>query len=146
MHERGCVLAFDFGLERIGVAVGEFESGQAHALAVLAGSRSDARWRAIGELIAQWQPVRIVVGLPVSLDGREHEMTRRCRRFANRLGGRFRLPVDLVDERLSSVAAGERLREAGYSSRQSRAKLDAAAAAVILQDYLDDAARRRIAR
>lgn len=146
MHERGCVLAFDFGLERIGVAVGEFELGQAHALAVVAGGRPDARWRAIGELISQWQPVRIVVGLPVSLEGQEHGMTRRCRRFANQLGGRFRLPVDLVDERLSSVAAAQLLREAGYSSRRSRAKLDAAAAAVILQDYLDDAARRRIAR
>ncbi|HCX32494.1 MAG TPA: Holliday junction resolvase RuvX [Rhodocyclaceae bacterium] len=142
MPERGCVLGFDFGLRRIGVAVGDFEVGQSHPLTVIAAGRADARWKAIGALIGEWRPRRLVVGLPLSLEGEAHEMTRRCRRFANQLGGRFRLPVDFLDERLSSAAAGDVLRESGLAARKFKARLDAAAAAIILQDYLDEAARR----
>ncbi|GAB4170074.1 MAG: Holliday junction resolvase RuvX [Rhodocyclaceae bacterium] len=142
MPERGCVLGFDFGLRRIGVAVGDFELGSSHPLSVIAAAQPDERWSAIEALIGEWRPLRLVVGLPLSLDGEEHEMTRRCRRFARQLGGRFRLPVDLVDERLSSVAAAQRLRESGLGARACKAKIDAEAAQIILQDYFDDAARR----
>jgi putative Holliday junction resolvase len=77
----------------------------------------------------------LVVGLPMSLEGEEHELSKRCRRFANQLGGRFGLPVSLVDERLTSVEAEARLREMGRASHGNKAALDSLAAQEILQDY-----------
>ena len=97
----GTVLAFDFGTRRIGVAVGEAMLKNARPLTTIDAAANDARFAAIGRLIAEWQPARLVVGLPLALDGSAHEMTARSRRFANQLHGRFGLPVALVDERLS---------------------------------------------
>jgi len=134
---RGSVLAFDFGLARIGVAVGELESGTAHAIETIAEEAGRARFERIGTLLDEWQPVALVVGLPLQPDGREHDLTRRCRRFANQLQGRFGLPVRLVDERYSSLEAGRELAQAGLSGRRSKPQLDAAAAQVILQHFLD---------
>lgn len=133
----GLVLAFDFGLKRIGVAIGESLLGQARALTAIAAEAGDARFAAIAELIAEWQPARLVVGLPQSMDGGEHAMSVRCRRFAHQLEGRFRLPVSLIDERLSSVEAERRLADAGLDWRARKQQVDAAAAQIILQDYFD---------
>ncbi|PWB58913.1 MAG: Holliday junction resolvase RuvX, partial [Nitrosomonadales bacterium] len=88
--------------------------------------------------IKEWQPGLLVVGLPFHLDGSEHEMTLRCRRFSRQLEGRFSLPVALVDERLSSAAASQDLRETGISGRRQKVMLDQVAAQLILQTYLDD--------
>lgn len=131
------VLAFDFGTRRIGVAVGESALGRARPLTTITGAANDARFDAIGKLIAEWQPRRLVVGLPLSMDGREHEMTARCRRFAHQLEGRFRLPVALVDERLSSLDAEARLAARGLDWKARKMGLDAEAAATLLQDYFD---------
>ena len=139
---RGTVLAFDFGTKRIGVAVGEPETGQAHALATIDVADNARRFAAISGLIEQWHPARLVVGLPLTLEGTQHELSARCHRFANQLQGRFGLRVELVDERLSSVEADGRLRQAGQSWKKRKARLDAAAAQLILQDYLDAASRR----
>ncbi|MDP2809384.1 MAG: Holliday junction resolvase RuvX [Rhodocyclaceae bacterium] len=128
MHE-GTVLAFDFGTRRIGVAVGEMMLARARPLTIIDAEANDARFAAVGRLIGEWQPARLVVGLPVSVDGIEHEMTHRCRRFARQLEGRFRLPLELVDERYSSC---------GLSADKSR--VDAEAAAVILQAWFDERA------
>lgn len=135
----GTVLAFDFGLKRIGIAVGETLLGQARALATLELESNEARFAAISCLIQEWQPALLVVGLPLSLDGGEHDMTARCRRFANQLRGRFGLPVALCDERLTSAAAEAELREAGVDWRARRKRVDALAAQHILQDYFDAA-------
>lgn len=132
---KGAVLAFDFGEKRIGVAVGEWETRTAHPLETIAGEANAPRFARIGELIGEWRPVELVVGLPLGLDGEEHELTRRCRRFANQLNGRFGLPVRLVDERLTSVEAERRLREAGLGVRDNKAAVDSLAAQEILQDY-----------
>lgn len=134
-RRRGTVLAFDFGTKRIGVAVGELELAQAHPLATIRDERNDRRFAAITALIDEWQPVRLVVGLPVALDGTPHAMTARCTRFANQLRGRFRLDVDYAEERLSSAEAEERLRESGYNARGARDHLDTLAAQIILQSY-----------
>lgn len=131
----GTVLAFDFGTRRIGVAMGESLLGHARALTTIEGEANDLRFAAIARLVAEWQPARLVVGLPLSLDGAAHEMTARARRFAHQLEGRFRLPVDLVDERLSSAAAEAGLRGA----RGDKAAIDAEAARIILQDWFDHA-------
>ena len=138
MAPRGSVLGFDFGLARIGVAVGELESGNAHALETISSESSDARFSRIAALIAEWRPVMLVVGLPSHPDGAEHELTRRCRRFANQLHGRFDLPVALIDERYTSVEADQRLAQSGGRGGFERKKrLDAAAAQIILQQFLD---------
>lgn len=130
------VLAFDFGTQRIGVAVGATMLRNARALTTISAAANAARFEAIGRLIAEWQPARLVVGLPAALDGSEHEMTARCRRFAQQLHGRFGLPVAFADERLSSAEAESRLR-GGRDLRRHKGAIDAEAAAVILQTYFE---------
>ncbi|MDA8256037.1 MAG: Holliday junction resolvase RuvX [Betaproteobacteria bacterium] len=141
----GSVLAFDFGTKRIGVAIGtqlgEGQSGPARALTTIAAEANDARFDAIAKLIAEWQPVRLLVGRPLGEDGTPHEMTARCERFANQLRGRFRLPVDAVDERFSSAEADARLRERGLPWQQRKTRVDAEAALVILQTWSETHAR-----
>lgn len=116
------VLGLDFGTRRIGVAIGNTITGEARPLAVVQ-ERGDAVWDKLSAIVAQWQPDRLVVGVPRHPDGAPHEMTARCERFARQLRGRLRLPVDEVDER--------------YSSAVVEGGADDAAAAVILQQWLD---------
>jgi putative holliday junction resolvase len=119
-------LAFDFGTQRTGVAVGNALLGTALPLKTLR-EQGDRRFEAIARLIAEWRPDALVVGVPFHPDGAEHDNTRRARRFARQLQGRFRLPVHEVDERWTSTAAAE----------SGAADLDAAAAALILDQYLN---------
>ncbi len=134
MPDSETVMAFDFGEQRIGVAIGETLLGQARALATVAESANDRRFAAIGKLIAEWRPARLVVGLPRHIDDAEHEFAARCERFARQLEGRYRLPVEMADERYSSAIAETRL---SGDKRKLKAQLDAAAAAVILQAWFD---------
>lgn len=118
------VLAFDFGLKRIGVAVGETELGIAHPLPGIAAPG----FAAIEKLVQEWRPTALVVGLPVAERG-EHPLARRVQRFARQLEGRFHLPVAHVDERYTSVEAESLLR-----GTQSQA-IDSVAAQLILEQY-----------
>lgn len=122
-------LAFDFGLKRVGVAAGNSLTRQATPLRTIA-AEGDARFAAIARLIAEWQPDALVVGVPVHPDGTPHDNTRRAQRFARQLHGRFRLPVHEVDERYSTT-------EAAASGARD---LDAASAAIILEQYLHNLA------
>ncbi|HEU4852240.1 MAG TPA: Holliday junction resolvase RuvX [Telluria sp.] len=122
------VLGFDFGTRRIGIAMGNTITGQAQPLSVIHAADNATRFKEIGEIIAHWSPARLVVGEPRHPDGAEHEMTLRCRRFANQLSGRFNLPVILVDERYSSAVIDAKRGEV----------IDAKAAAIILQQYFDE--------
>jgi putative holliday junction resolvase len=131
------VLAFDFGEKRIGVAVGETALESARALSVIAAEDNKSRFAAIERLLAEWQPRVLVVGLPAHPDGTEHEVTRLARRFAQRLEGRYGLPVVLVDERYTPVAAESALREQGIGGAALERALDAAAAAEILRSYYE---------
>jgi len=135
--KRGGVLAFDFGLRRIGVAVGDWETRLAHPLETIEGEANDQRFGRIARLIDEWKPCELVSGLPLFMDGTEHDLTRRARRFANQLNGRFGLPVALVDERLTSYDADLRLREAGVKGSDRKGLDDAVAAQQILQDYFE---------
>lgn len=121
------VLAFDFGLKRIGVAVGNTLLRQATPLPVIVAARNDQKFWAIGQLLDEWQPATLVVGLPLHPDGAEHAMSQRCRRFANQLQGRYAIPVVLVDERYTSAVLPQRRGVA----------VDSEAAALILQQYFD---------
>ncbi|HEX6692118.1 MAG TPA: Holliday junction resolvase RuvX [Burkholderiales bacterium] len=122
------VLAFDFGLKRIGVAVGEPELGTAHPLPAVSS------FEKIQPLIAEWQPARLVVGLPTSVQGIPHKMTKQAEDFARRLEKRFKLPVARVDERYTSVEAESRLK--GVKNKA----VDSVAAQLILEQYFADAA------
>ncbi|MES2298899.1 MAG: Holliday junction resolvase RuvX [Pseudomonadota bacterium] len=124
------VFGFDFGIKRIGIAMGNTLTGQAQPLSVIAKIDNAARFAAIGALVKEWGPKLLVVGLPLHPDGSEHEMTLRCRRFSNQLHGRFNLPVVLVDERYSSAVIHAKRGE----------HIDDKAAAIILQQYFDGAA------
>ncbi len=139
--QAGAVLAFDFGQKHIGVALGiqlgEGRFGSASTLTTIDDEANDARFAAIARLIAEWQPLRLLVGRPLNEDGTAHEMTARCERFANQLRGRFRLPVDGVDERFSSTEADANLRERGLSWQQRKAQVDAEAALIILQSWFE---------
>ena len=130
MPERAArtVLAFDFGLKRIGVAVGEPELRTAHPLPAV------AQFSQVERLIEQWGPAELVVGRPTSAQGEPHAMTRRAEDFARRLERRFRLPVARVDERFTSVEAESRLRGV------KRKAVDSVAAQLILEQYFDEAA------
>lgn len=121
------VLGFDFGLKRIGVAVGNTLLKQAQPLAIIRAATNDEKFAAIAGLMQQWQPALCIVGLPRHPDGAEHEMTVRCRRFANQLHGRFDVATVLVDERYSSAVI----------SHQRGDLIDDQAAAIILQQYFD---------
>ena len=137
LRPTGTLLAFDFGEKRIGIAVGEWALAQAHPLTTIRSEVNAERFALIAALIAEWKPVRLVVGLPVALDGTPHAMTARCTRFANQLRGRFGLPVDYAEERFSSVEADDRLRAAGHDARSAKEHVDALAAQIILQNYFE---------
>lgn len=128
----GLLLAFDYGTRRIGVALGETLTRSARPLATVAVRDRRPDWDALGRLIEAWRPVRLVVGLPIDLDGAEQEASRGARRFGRQLEGRYRLPVDLVDERLTTRIARQRLAEAG----RGRAPADPVAAQLILESWL----------
>jgi len=124
------LLAFDFGTRRIGVAVGNTLTGGARPLGPVTAS-GDAAFEAIGRLIAEWRPDALVVGIPTHPDGAPHENTRRAQRFARRLEGRFHLPVHEVDERWSTTEA----------KAMGARDLDAASAAILLEQFMGEAAR-----
>ncbi len=127
MPDKGTVLAFDFGLKRIGVAVGEPEVGTVHPLPAVSA------FPQIEKLVAEGKPAQLVVGLPVREAG-EHPLAKRVERFARRLEGRFHLPVARVDERYTSVEAESRLR--GVKKKA----IDSVAAQLILEQYFDQPA------
>ncbi len=133
----GTVLAFDFGEKRIGVAVGETLIKTASPLTTINTEVNEVRFTEIAKLIEEWQAKLLVVGLPTYLDGSEHEMTKLSKKFAQRLEGRFNLPVIMIDERLSSAEAAQHLSQSGIKGREQKPLIDAVAAQVILQSYFD---------
>src|ERR1700726_48108 len=123
------IMGFDFGLKRIGVPIGNTTLRQAQPLTIISAATNDAKFAEIAELIDAWTPARCVVGLPLHPDGAEHEMSARCRRFANQLHGRYGIETILIDERYSSAVL------AGQRGGSSKIGIDAEAAAIILQQY-----------
>jgi putative holliday junction resolvase len=134
----GSVLGFDFGLKRLGIAVGTLDLGLAHPLETIASEINAIRFERIAALIGEWQPVLLVVGMPHHDDGTPHEFAPTCLRFAHRLKGRFGLPVAWVDERYSSASAGMALNQSGIRGRKQKPMLDQVAAQQILQQYFDE--------
>ena len=131
------VVALDFGLKRIGIASGNTLTRSAHPRTTIA----NGDWQALERVLTDSQPARIAVGEPYNADGSASPLTEAARRFAAELVQRYRVPVDLVDERWSSQDAEERLRGMRSSGerkrRVTRADVDAAAAAVILERWFE---------
>ena len=136
------ILAFDFGLRRIGVACGDTISRSASALQAVPAGTDGPRWEMIGALLRDWQPDMAVVGLPYNVDGSDSEQTRAARSFAAELAHRYALNVAMVDERYSSLEASARLksaRESGLRRRRvAKSDVDAAAACVILERWFSE--------
>jgi putative Holliday junction resolvase len=129
------VLAFDFGLVKIGVAAGQSLTGTAQAIAPLKARDGAPQWEQVEALLKEWQPKILVVGLPLNMDGTDNDITIRARRFANRLTGRFNIPHVLWDERLSTREAKELALEHGHRGNFHDAPVDSFAAQLILESW-----------
>lgn len=130
-------LAFDFGLRRTGVAAGQSITASAAPVTTLEMTDGGPNWAVVDQLIKEWAPDRLVVGLPYTMDGGEQDITRRARGFAAELERRYTCPVLTIDERLSSKEAEARLRELRQQGRRRvrRKDIDCAAACVILESW-----------
>lgn len=140
MTEHITLLGFDYGLRRIGVAVGESVTAGARPLeTLLCAADGRVNWGGVERLIRDWQPDALVVGRPTHADGTDSAITPLAERFARQLHGRFGIPVHLVDERLSSVEAERRLAPAaGKRARHGKQAVDMMAATVILETWLSE--------
>ncbi|HXF77541.1 MAG TPA: Holliday junction resolvase RuvX [Usitatibacter sp.] len=136
MTVSGTVLGFDYGAKRLGVAVGETSTRIANPLGAIAAEANEARFAAIDKYVDEWKPVAFVVGQPKHSDGSAHEVARLAGKFARRLAGRYRRDVLMVDETLTSATAESELRET-RTRASSKGDVDALAAAIILQSFLD---------
>lgn len=132
------VIAFDFGLKSIGVAVGQSITGTASPLSALKANDGIPRWELVEAMLNEWQPAMLLVGLPLNMDGTEQNITERAKKFANRLHGRFGKQVHTYDERLSTVDAKQRLFELGGYKKLTKEKVDSVSACLIYETWLID--------
>ncbi|MCW8943850.1 MAG: Holliday junction resolvase RuvX [Sedimenticola sp.] len=130
----GTLLGFDYGTKKIGIAVGQTLTGTATPLVTLRALQQKPDWAKISQLIENWQPEALVVGLPFDMDDKETEVAPLARRFARQLEGRYRLPVHMSDERLTSQIARQELGRAPKNFEE----LDAMAAKLILETWLSE--------
>ena len=130
-------LGFDFGMKNIGVAVGQDLTHTANPLTVIKAREGIPNWGQIQALIDQWQPQQLIVGLHFNMDGTEQEMTQAARRFGNRLNGRFHLPVEWQDERLSTFETLDQLGIQSKMQSNNREDVDRISAQLILQSWLN---------
>lgn len=138
-------LGFDYGLKRIGMAVGDDLTRLARPLPVIANGR-EPDWIAIGKVIKEWRPDAVIIGLPINMDGADQAITAPARHFAQELGGRYGLRVFMVDERMSSRAADDEIRTARADGRKKhrvqKGERDGVAARLILEQYLSGDTQR----
>lgn len=131
-----CILAFDYGTQKIGVAVGQSVTGSATPLPEIKARDGQPDWHTVARLIEEWQPDAFVVGVPINMDGSEFELTQRARKFGQRLHGRFGKPWFEMDERLTSFEAREQNREQrGQGGGNKSGLVDSLAASLILQSW-----------
>lgn len=132
------VLAFDFGTKSIGIAVGQEITGTASPLPAISARDGIPDWDILAQIFEEWQPDLVVVGLPLNMDGSEQEMTKRARKFANRLHNRYRVPVEASDERLSTADARAMLFELGGYKKLTKEKVDSVSACVIFSSWVEN--------
>ena len=122
-------MGFDFGMKKIGIAIGQSITGTANPLIIITAKDGQPDWLALGKIVKQWQPEKFIVGLPINMDGTESDMSKAATRFSRRLHGRYGIGVELMDERLSTFEARE---------FETPDQLDAIAAKLILETWLAD--------
>lgn len=132
------VLAFDYGIKSIGVAFGQSITGTANELPPLKARDGVPDWQQIQSLLDEWQPNKVLVGLPLNMDGSESEFGARARRFGNRLHGRFGVEVVMFDERLSTREAKAEAAERGHKGNYAKAPVDSIAARLILESWFSE--------
>ncbi len=138
MTEQGIVLGFDFGLKRIGVAIGQTVTQTARPLLTLAAKSGQPNWEMLKQLIQKWKPVALIVGIPLNMDGTTQPITAQAKQFAGALREHYGLPVYEIDERLTTKAAREQLfNEGGYAALQD-GQVDRVAAQLILQNWFTE--------
>lgn len=133
------VIAFDFGLKRTGVAVGNTVIGSATPECTLTSNDELPDWEGISKLFKEWQPSQIVVGMPIELDGTENPLKKRIDRFCNQIQGRYNIDVDQENEQFTSIEAAQRLkqlRQSGRKQKVSKDEVDKIAAAIILENWM----------
>lgn len=131
------LLAFDFGLARIGVAVGQTITKTASPLDTLKAKQGKPDWQQLTELLAQWKPEQIIVGEPLNMDGTTQKITEKAREFADQLQQKYQVKTTLFDERLSSVAAREAVFEMGGYKKLKQSQIDSIAAVLILESWFN---------
>lgn len=131
------VLAFDFGTNSIGCAIGQSITATAQGLSAFKAQDGTPNWDEVAKVIATWQPDLLVIGLPLNMDGSEQPLTQRARKFANRLHGRFGLPIALHDERLTTVEARADIFERGGYRALKKGKVDSISACLILESWFE---------
>lgn len=132
----GLILAFDFGLKHIGVATGQTITRTADALTSISAKQGIPDWNEVTQLIKNWKPSLLVVGIPLNMDGTEQPITHSARKFLIELKQRYHLPVESIDERLSTVEARSRLFEQGGYKALTKKAIDATSAKLILEQWL----------
>ena len=115
----GTALVFDFGMKHIGIAVAEPRADLARGLATIPAKAGEPHWQALEPVVKEWRPERLVVGLPINMDGTPSEGSTRARRFGRRLAARYALTVDYADERLSTFEAVSRGAPADAAHREA---------------------------
>lgn len=137
-HEVRTALAFDYGIKRIGVAVGQKITATASALAPLKAKDGIPNWEQISALVKEWQPDAFVVGMPLNMDGSESEMSARAAKFARRLNGRFNIPSYTHDERLTSFEAKGTVMQQTRERDFGHYSVDGLAACLILESWFSE--------
>jgi putative Holliday junction resolvase len=130
------IIAFDFGLRQIGVAVGNSLLQTTQPLPVIRAREGIPDWQVLESLVAEWRPDLLLVGDPLNMDGSASELGARAAKFARRLHGRLGLPVTMADERLTSFEAKQTSREQGHRGDYKRHPIDSQAAELVLQSWL----------
>jgi putative Holliday junction resolvase len=131
------IFGFDFGMKNIGIAVGQELTNTANPLTAIKARDGIPDWEQIERLLKEWQPALLVVGLPLNMDGTEQDMTAAARRFGNRLHGRFGLPVEWQDERLTTYEALDQMGIRSKMDSRQRSDVDQLSAQLILQSWLN---------
>ena len=130
------LLCFDYGTKIIGIAVGQSVTCTATPLPALKARDGIPNWDQVKTIIDEWQPDQLIIGLPLNMDGSESALSRRAKKFANRLHERYKLPVELADERLSSFEAKGRIIEESGSRDFKNQQVDSLSAVLILESWL----------
>lgn len=130
-------IAFDYGLKNIGVAQGNDITNTAQELPQMKARDGIPNWDEIEKLLQEWKPNKVIVGLPLNMDGSPSELSARANKFANRLNGRFGVTIEMMDERLSSFEAKAEASERGHKGNYGKQPIDSIAARLILESWLN---------